>query len=293
MGESVQFGKTSWLSKGYGLAPFLLMSNPEISIGAKCLFCYLSSIAGASINEEFGGRASWPSRARICRDLNINKDTFTSYLEELKERGFIKVIQKRVDGKFSCNVYVIQEQIEVALSREEREKAQRAPCPKLPDTVLPDTVISDTTSTTDQPLPDETNNSVSSAGAIRTGRERKATANLRRAMKKEYPEEFKRFWDAYPRKEDKAAAYEIWRAIVSDRKLGIKHDDLVEAARRYANQMEREGREKRHIKLCKTWLNSALAEYLPGTEDFMQREATASYDPFSFSDEVRARILGQ
>jgi len=69
VGDRVEYEETSWLSKGYGLAPFLLMSNPEISIGAKGLFCYLSSIAGAVVNEEFGGRASWPSRARICRDL--------------------------------------------------------------------------------------------------------------------------------------------------------------------------------------------------------------------------------
>lgn len=297
MGDRVEYEETSWLSKGYGLAPFLLMSNPEISIGAKGLFCYLSSIAGAVVNEEFGGRASWPSRARICRDLNINKDTFTSYLEELKMYGFIKVVQKRMGGKFASNVYVIQEQVK-PLSRVNKEKPQLAPCPKLSDTALSDTVFSDTNITNDLPLPNNTINSIYSVADIAPDKEpaqkgkRKATVNLRRAIRRDYPGDFNRFWDAYPRKDDKAAAFEIYKAILSDRKLGLTADDLFEAAKRFAREMELDGREKKHIKLCKTWLNNSLAEYLPETEDYKQRAAESS-DPFTFSDEIKAKILGQ
>ena len=56
--------------------------------------------------------------------------------------------------------------------------------------------------------------------------------------------------------------------------------------------MEQEGRERKHIKLCKTWLNNSLAEYLPGTEDYKERQLEDS-DPFTFSEEVRAQILGR
>ena len=192
MDTRIEHEKTSWLSKGYGLAPFLLMGDPRISVGAKGLFCYLSSIAGAVINEEFGGRASWPSRKRICRDLNINKDTFTVYLDELKRHGFIRVIQRRTSGKFSCNVYVIQEYIE-PLSRKREEKSQLEPCPNLSDAVLSepissDTVFSDATNTNDLPLSDRTmitsmNSAAVVAASCRPKRSRrKATDNLERAL---------------------------------------------------------------------------------------------------------------
>lgn len=302
MDTRIEHEKTSWLSKGYGLAPFLLMGDPRISVGAKGLFCYLSSIAGAVINEEFGGRASWPSRKRICRDLNINKDTFTVYLDELKRHGFIRVIQRRTSGKFSCNVYVIQEYIE-PLSRKLEEKSQLEPCPNLSDAVLSepissDTVFSDATNTNDLPLSDRTmitsmNSAAVVAASCRPKRSRrKATDNLERALRRDYPEAFNRFWKEYPRKDDKAAAYEIWQVLLASEHLGVTAEDLIAAARAYAVQMEREGREKRHIKLCKTWLNSSLAEYLPGTDDFQERSQDISNDPFSFSEDVKARILG-
>ena len=58
----------SWLSKGYGIAPRLLMMDRRLSIGPKALFCYISSIAGSAPNPEFGGPASWPTRERICAE---------------------------------------------------------------------------------------------------------------------------------------------------------------------------------------------------------------------------------
>ena len=193
MGERVGYEKKSWLAKGYGLAPFLLLSDPKISVGAKGLFCYLSSIAGAVINEEFGGRASWPGRSRICRDLNINKDTFTAYLDELKSAGFIRVVQKRTSGKFASNVYIVQEIVE-PLSRGKEANAQHSTCPKLSDTVLSDTKKPDTTITKDLVLPKDRNiNSIYSPkeeeGHVekpvkQTKKRRKAAKNLHRALRR-------------------------------------------------------------------------------------------------------------
>jgi hypothetical protein len=221
MSERVSYHPKSWLSKGYGLAPFLLMSDRTLSIGAKGLFCYLSSIAGATINEEFGGRASWPSRSRICRDLDINKDTFTGYLSELKEGGYIKVEQKKSSGKFGHNVYILQENIKV-LNREYQTKGQVNPCLELSDTVSSEPVNSDSNITRDLPLPnDQIINSLhclnghgveevaaSIEDPARKGPvHRKATKNLHRAIRRSYPDHFSEFWQAYPRKEDKAMAY--------------------------------------------------------------------------------------
>lgn len=145
----------SWLSRGYGLAPQLIMMDRSISIGAKALFCYISSIAGSNPNPEFGAPASWPSRERICADLGIGKDTFTKYLRELREAGYIRVEQKRTDGeKFAHNVYIICEIIDTPSSLPDpcpKKSDTVNPCPKKPDTAnpcpeKPDTANADTIS---------------------------------------------------------------------------------------------------------------------------------------------------
>jgi len=100
---------------------------------------------------------------------------------------------------------------------------------------------------------------------VRNGRkknERKATANLKRSLKNHYPEEFETFWKVYPRKEDKAEAFALYQAILADKELNLTAADLIAAAAKYRDQMIRENRQQKHIKLCKTWLNQSLAEYL-------------------------------
>lgn len=143
----------SWLSRGYGLAPQLLMMDRSISAVAKALFCYISSIAGSATHPDFGGPASWPTRERICADLGISKDTFTKYLRELKDAGYIRVEQKRDKGeRFARNVYVIcdiiyprEDQVEPCPKKPDTAKSDsEEPCPKLSDPETPDTEKSDT-----------------------------------------------------------------------------------------------------------------------------------------------------
>src|SRR5690606_21540312 len=118
-----------------------------------------------------------------------------------KEWGFIKVIQKRVDGKFTCNVYVIQEQVK-PLSMVNKEKPQLAPCPQLSDTVLSDMVFSVTNITNVLSLPNNTINSIYMSADIATNQEpaqkgkRNSTVNLMMAIRRDYPAEYNRFCDA-------------------------------------------------------------------------------------------------
>lgn len=164
----------SWLSKGYGIAPQLLMMDRRLSIGAKALFCYISSIAGSAPNPEFGGPASWPTRERICADLGINKDTFTRYLRELREFGYIRVEQKRVDGeKFGRNVYIICEFVDSTPPSPDQDPCPNKsdtvagdPCPKKPDTEKPDTEKPDTEN------PDTTNNRSTNNTLTKTRRDK-------------------------------------------------------------------------------------------------------------------------
>ena len=83
----------------------------------------------------------------------------------------------------------------------------------------------------------------------------------------------------------------MYQAILDDKGLGLSPSDLLGAVQNFARQMEMEGREKRHIKLCKTWLNQSLGEYLFGTTDFEERRQSNIGDPFTFSDELKEKLL--
>ncbi|GAA0230232.1 DnaD domain protein [Metaclostridioides mangenotii] len=97
----VKIENNSILSNGYGLIPQMVARDKTISIGAKGLYSYLSSMAGAN-------GTCYPSRDIITHELSIGKNTFTKYLNELKDRGYIKVSQRRAGkGKMYNNIYEI------------------------------------------------------------------------------------------------------------------------------------------------------------------------------------------
>lgn len=105
---------------GFGIIPKRVMKDPNLSLQAKGIYAYLCSYAG---NKD----TAFPSVKLITHELNMSKDTFYKYLNELKETGYIEVFKERDEGKFSKNIYKL------------------LPCPKSSDTVLSDTVSSDTT----------------------------------------------------------------------------------------------------------------------------------------------------
>jgi len=88
-------------SEGYGIIAKKVMRDNKLSIGAKALYSYIASFAGA-------GETAWPGRTIICRDLGITKNTFTKYLQELKTNNYIDVSQAKDEKrKFFGNVYTI------------------------------------------------------------------------------------------------------------------------------------------------------------------------------------------
>ncbi|WP_304341574.1 helix-turn-helix domain-containing protein, partial [Metaclostridioides mangenotii] len=114
----VKIENNSILSNGYGLIPQMVARDKTISIGAKGLYSYLSSIAGAN-------GTCYPSRELITSELNINKNTFTKYLNELKESGYINVTRSRSkNGVMTKNIY------EVVY---DKSLIKRVPCPKNAD----------------------------------------------------------------------------------------------------------------------------------------------------------------
>lgn len=77
-----------------------------------------------------------------------------------------------------------------------------------------------------------------------------------------YSTDFEEFWAIYPRKADKAQAYKKYKARLED---GFSHEQLLEAAKNYADQCKRDRTEDKYIKHGKTFLGEStpFLDYLP------------------------------
>ena len=105
---------------GFGIVPKQIMKNNKLSISSKGLYSYLCVYAG---NKD----TAFPSISLITYELNISKDTFYKYMNELKDNKYIVTSQIREQGKFSHTIYHLP------------------PCPNSSDTVISDAESSDTT----------------------------------------------------------------------------------------------------------------------------------------------------
>ena len=150
--DKVIIEKGNILSDGYGLMPRLVARDRWLTVGARMLYSYLSSFAGIN-------GTCFPTRDLICYELNISKDTFTKYKNELELSGYIKIHKnKSKQGKMQNNIYEIvfdRTNIDECVSRRgvKVNKKKKKPCPKnidmepcptFPDTTQPDTENVDT-----------------------------------------------------------------------------------------------------------------------------------------------------
>lgn len=87
------------LAPGYGYVSRMVMRDKTLSRDAKAIYAYISSFAGNKMT-------AFPGWKTICTELGFkSKDTYYKYMNELKNRGFIKVTQKKEKGKFNSNIY--------------------------------------------------------------------------------------------------------------------------------------------------------------------------------------------
>lgn len=85
---------------GFGIIQKSVMQNRELHVTAKAIYAYFSSFVG-------GGNSCFPSRSKICYDLDISKDTLSKYLNNLISCGYLEIEQSTEGGKFSHNVYTL------------------------------------------------------------------------------------------------------------------------------------------------------------------------------------------
>lgn len=98
--------------------------------------------------------------------------------------------------------------------------------------------------------------------------------------KSAYSSTFEDFWKVYPRKDDKGMAYKKYNARLKD---GYSPDQLLSAARRYAEQIRRDRTEKKFTKQAKTFLSETLpfTDYLPSMQGPQETQTdSVAVNPF-------------
>lgn len=95
-----------------------------------------------------------------------------------------------------------------------------------------------------------------------------------------YIRDFEEFWNIYPRKSEKGNAYRKYHARLKD---GWSPAELLEAARNYAADCERNKTEKEYIKHAKTFLSDStpFTDFLPGKGDsIFEEKSEDDNDPY-------------
>ena len=77
-------------NSGFAIVPKEVLCDRELHPIAKVIYSYIASYADKD------GKA-FPSRDKICYDLNISIGTFTKYLNQLTKAGYISVKQALLD----------------------------------------------------------------------------------------------------------------------------------------------------------------------------------------------------
>lgn len=87
-------------SQGYGIISKMAMQDRRLDVTAKAIYAYFNSFAGS-------GNTCFPSREKICFDLDIGVQRYTKCLKQLVQLGYIQVKQIREGNRYSHNVYTI------------------------------------------------------------------------------------------------------------------------------------------------------------------------------------------
>ena len=128
--EHIRQYPKSILECGYGMVGKYVMQDRELHVIAKAIYSYVCTF----------GNGAFPGRDKICYDLQINKNTYTKYMKQLVDYGYITVIQSRSDNqKFFRNTY------EINLDPQ-RVLELRAEKIEQPEESTPDSSIEDTAS---------------------------------------------------------------------------------------------------------------------------------------------------
>lgn len=116
---------------GFGILSRKVMRNKQLSIEAKAIYSYLISFAGNSYK-------AFPSVELIIEELDISRSRFYKYMNQLKEYGFVKVVQEKEkeNYKFKRNVYYLIDNPDVVVENTSinTDEDNKKPCTSFKDT---------------------------------------------------------------------------------------------------------------------------------------------------------------
>ena len=193
---------------GYGFIPNAVMQDKNLSIATKDVYSYFCSFTGA-------GDSCFPTRKKICFDLNISNDSLSKYLQQLVNNGYLQIKQIKESGRFSHNVYT------------------------LPDTKLPCPKISDTEET-EHGKTDNKSNSV------------KSNKDLKKNNKKNIIADFETLWKMYPRKQVKTKALKAYQKAITE---GVSFETVEQGIKSYCEYIKKNKTKTEYIKHGSTWFN--------------------------------------
>ncbi|MEE0857973.1 MAG: helix-turn-helix domain-containing protein [Acutalibacteraceae bacterium] len=85
---------------GYGIIPKSVMTNSNLTAKAKGLMAYFYSLAG-------NGTGAFPTKKIILKQLGISNTAYYNALHQLVENNYLTIIQRKSEGKFEQNEYII------------------------------------------------------------------------------------------------------------------------------------------------------------------------------------------
>ncbi|MEE1154068.1 MAG: helix-turn-helix domain-containing protein [Acutalibacteraceae bacterium] len=85
---------------GYGIIPKSVMTNSNLTAKAKGLMAYFYALAG-------NGTGAFPTKKAIQKQLGISNTAYYNALHQLVENNYLTITQRKSEGKFEQNEYII------------------------------------------------------------------------------------------------------------------------------------------------------------------------------------------
>ncbi len=282
---------------GYGMVPKLVMLDKRLHVTAKAIYAYFCSYTGAGVT-------CFPSRKKICNDLDISTESFIKYSKQLVDVGYVEKKQIKEKGRFLHNLYTLLDEVSPCTEKTSQvlEKAEKI----CTSTVNGFSVHGKTDTKINSNI--KINKKYNNIN-INNNNLLKEKENNKRKRKEpfslgEFEIEFEKIWNEYPRKEKKVLAKKYF---FKKRKSGIKLDVLFEGLRKYKKFWTETKIEQKYIPHLSNWLNGErwndecvqkcelnnpsydISEYLKTMDTFASTDESNLIDDFNPADEIRKR----
>ncbi|MDN6706927.1 MAG: helix-turn-helix domain-containing protein [Corynebacterium glyciniphilum] len=176
----------------------------------------------------------------IAEALNRSRNTVMSAINDLIEAGYVERLQGRIgDGKFGTVEYVVHSIPRCANVEPRCEGPQN---------------LNTDCSNIEQGSAQNLNTDCSNIEPVKKTRKKTIENTREKTTANAYTEDFEKFWQTYPKRTGKQAAFRRWKEAVKRADPTV----IIEKAGEYARSVQ--GTEKRYIKNPEGWLNAGRYE---------------------------------